>query len=159
MRNIITQFLCIPCGVYTGDIPLLSSTRLMFEEAGVQYKDVCNTEGRADQVLAYYNCTTDPAPSFPVLAPPIIQHLSESGDETILSQSAAILHFLGTQFGLCPEGAEHDAHALQIALTAADYIAEGHDTFHPIKKTATYDSQKEEAQPFIEYFKSTRLPR
>ncbi|KAL5518311.1 hypothetical protein EMCRGX_G004021 [Ephydatia muelleri] len=111
--------------------------RLMFEVAGVKYRDVCNDEKNADSVLKY----------------------EDSGEDFILSQSVSILHFLGTQFGLCPVKPEDDAHALQIALTVADYISEGHDAFHPIKKTGTYESQKEEAKPFIEYFKSTRLPR
>ena len=87
----------------------------MFEVAGVDYHDICNEERKADKVLAYYQPSADhPMPSYPVLAPPIIQHLSQEGKEFILSQSVSILHFLGTQFALCPETEEDDAHALQV---------------------------------------------
>ena len=83
----------------------------------------------------------------------------EEVEDFILCQTVAILLFLGTEFGLCPEKPEDMAHAHQVALTVADYIAEGHDAHHPIKKTGTYDSQKEEAKPFINYFRTVRLPR
>ena len=46
-----------------------------------------------------------------------------------------------------------------MTLGVADYLGEGHDVFHPIKKTGLYDSQKNEAQPYIEQFKKERMPR
>ena len=41
----------------------------------------------------------------------------------------------------------------------ADYITEGHDAYHPVKKTGSYESQKEEAKPYIEAFMKERMPR
>lgn len=126
--------------------------RLMFEEAGVPYDDVCRI---ADSHNACLQHMKGEAEGFPVLYPPIIKR----GD-FVLNETTAILVYLGEQFGMYPSGgAEEEAHALQLALSAANYIGEGHDCFHPLKKGGTYDSQKEEAKPFIEAFRTERIPK
>lgn len=40
-----------------------------------------------------------------------------------------------------------------------DYHAEGYDAYHPVKKTGTYDSQKDEAKAYTERFKTNRMPK
>ena len=45
-----------------------------------------------------------------------------------------------------------------MTLIASDYISEGHDCFHPVRKSGTYDSQKEEAAPQIKLFREERMP-
>lgn len=81
--------------------------RLMFEEAGVPYDDVCNREGNSDAVLKYFKGEHD---GFPVRAPPVIQR----GD-FVLSQTPAILQYLGKELGMYPEGGpEEEAHAVQV---------------------------------------------
>ena len=128
--------------------------RLMFEEAGVAYDDVCRREDSHRAVLAFYQ-PPEPGVVAPVFAPPIIRK-----GEFVLSQTAAILQYLGRLFGLYPSGgAEEEARAMQLTLTVMDYVSEGIDAFHPIKKTGTYDSQKDEAEKFIEVFKKDRLPK
>ncbi len=47
----------------------------------------------------------------------------------------------------------------QVVLTVTDYHAEGHDAYHPVKKTGSYQSQKEEAKPYVERFKAERMPK
>ena len=128
--------------------------RLMFEEAGVAYDDVCRIEDSHLAVLAFYQ-PPEPGVVAPVFAPPTIRK-----GEFVLSQTAAILQYLGRLFGLYPSGgAEEEARAMQLTLTVMDYVSEGIDAFHPIKKTGTYDSQKDEAEKFIEAFKKDRLPK
>ncbi len=126
--------------------------RLIFEEAGVAYDDVCKREGNSNTAMKYYKGEND---GFPVIAPPIIRKGS-----FVLNQSTAILSYLGKEFGLFPGGgAEEEAHALQMALSACDYISEGRECFHPVEKHGSYDMQKEEAKPFIGKFKKDRIPK
>ena len=40
-----------------------------------------------------------------------------------------------------------------------DLMGEGHDAYHPVKRTGTYDSQKEAAAPMIKQFREERLPK
>ena len=126
--------------------------RLMFEEAGVQYEDVCRVQNSSEECVKFYKWEKE---GFPVIAPPIIQH-----GEFVLNETPAILQYLGRKFNLYPEGGlEVEARALQIVEVILDYHAEGHDAFHPVKKSGTYDSQKKEAEPRIADFKKDRLPR
>ena len=125
--------------------------RLLFEEAGVPYTDVCRNAGSSSEALKYRR---GEVPNVPTMVPPIVRR----GD-FILNQTTAILHYLGKEFGLYPTGGhQEEAVALQWALTAADYIAEGHDCFHPLDKTGSYDSQKAEAAPQIKKFREIRMP-
>ena len=38
-------------------------------------------------------------------------------------------------------------------------MGEGHDAYHPLKKTGTYDSQVEAAKPQVKQFQEERLPK
>lgn len=126
--------------------------RLLFEEAGVPYLDVARKEGSSSKVLEYRQ--RGKTSNLPSLFPPIIK----KGD-FVLCQTSAILQYLGKEFGLYPTGgAQQEAIALQMVLIAADYIAEGHDCFHPVRKSGTYDSQKEEAAHQIKIFREERMP-
>ena len=40
-----------------------------------------------------------------------------------------------------------------------DLMGEGHDAYHPLKKTGSYDSQVEAAKPQIKQFREERLPK
>lgn len=127
--------------------------RLLFEEAGVPYVDVARKEGNSSKVFEFVQ--RGKTTNLPTLFPPIIRK-----GNFVLNQTAAILQYLGKEFGLYPSGGpQEEATTLQLTLTALDYIAEGHDCFHPVRKNGSYDSQKEEAAPQIEWFKTERLPR
>lgn len=137
--------------------------RLLFEEAGVPYDDVCRREGKSTAVLRHFK-VSDPeaqklfqedASSYPVSAPPIIVR----GD-FIMNSTPAILVYLGKKFGLYPSGGdEEEAHALQINNLVTDFVAEGYDCFHPKSKLVPYEPQKEEAEPFIKTFVAERLSK
>ena len=128
--------------------------RLMFEEAGVPYEDVCRGPKGAEPAIQFYKGKVD-SMLFPVLAPPIIQK-----EKFVMNQTPAIMEYLGKKFDMYPTGGpEVEAHAMQVNMAVADYIAEGHDAFHPVVKTGTYDSQKTQAEPYIARFKKERMPR
>ena len=48
---------------------------------------------------------------------------------------------------------------IQINAVVTDLMGEGHDAYHPVKRTGTYDSQKEAAAPMIKQFREERLPK
>ena len=48
---------------------------------------------------------------------------------------------------------------LKISAIVTDLMGEGHDAYHPVKKTASYDSQIEAAKPQIKMFQEERLPK
>ena len=134
-------------GVGRGEFP-----RLMFEEAGVPYDDVCRKAKDSTAVMKFIKGEEE---GFPVQFPPIIK----KGD-FVLSQTPAIMAYLGKIFGLFPEGGpEDEAHAMQLTLTVADCLAECMIAFHPVSGHATYVSQKEEAKPYIEKFRTERFPK
>ena len=126
--------------------------RLMFEEAGVAYEDICRKAKDSAAVLKYVRGEET---GYPVQFPPIIRR----GD-FVLSQTPAIMEYLGKKFGLYPEGGpEDEAHAMQLTLTVADCMAECMIAFHPVSGHASYTTQMEEAKPFIEKFRTERLPK
>ena len=47
----------------------------------------------------------------------------------------------------------------QIVSIVGDAHGEGCDAYHPVDKMGTYDSQKEQAKPYVEKFLEKRLPR
>ena len=86
--------------------------RLLFAEAGVEYRDVCREEKSSATALEFYKGERD-ANEFPVLSPPIIRN-TETG--FVLCQTPAILEYLGKCFRLCPADSDLDAqaHAMQV---------------------------------------------
>jgi glutathione S-transferase len=121
--------------------------RVMFEEAGVPYEEV--TAGLREFFWEKLDLQT-----YPTLAPPAIR----KGD-FILGQTAVCAKHLAIEFGLMPKDLVDSSHADQIVTTVHEYIAEGRMAFHPVKNTMSYHDQKEEAKPYIEAFKTDRLPR
>ncbi|KAL3846871.1 hypothetical protein ACJMK2_017824 [Sinanodonta woodiana] len=125
--------------------------RLVFEEAGVKFKDMRDTVdagGISSLVLQ------GELGGFPVLAPPVIKKGNFQ-----MCQTPAICRYLGKEFGLYPENPVDEAHADQVNLTIHDYIAEGRLAFHGMNHTASYYTQMEETKPYIERFVKDRLPR
>ena len=136
-----------PLGVFPGRGEYV---RLMFEEAGVAYEDVCRKNNSNADVLAFMKGNK---PGFPVWAPPIIQ----SGD-FVINQTPAIMIYLGKKFGLCPTGGpEEEAHATQLLLTIHDYHFEGNMSCHPVDLHASYSTQVEEAKVTQKKFCEERM--
>lgn len=122
--------------------------RLALEAAGADYVDVSRQDdGKAMMALLE---ETDHA-SF---APPFLK----LGDRTV-GQVAAILAWLGPQLSLSPNGDSDRAWLNQIQLTVADFVAEVHDTHHPVEMKAYYDEQKEEALRRSREFREHRISK
>ncbi len=109
--------------------------RLALEEAGADYIDVA----RESEGLAVMMRMMEQA-EHPPFAPPFLKD-----GETIIGQTAAILLYLGARHGLAPKDPAGGLWTHQVQLTIADFVAEAHDTHHPVGVGLYYEDQKEEA--------------
>ncbi|HXX69327.1 MAG TPA: glutathione S-transferase [Polyangiaceae bacterium] len=125
--------------------------RLALEAAGAAYVDVARSPGgMAAMMKILKGGLPGPLP----FAVPFLRH----GDR-IVSQSAAILAYLGPLLGLAPEDEQGRSEALQIQLTLADLVTETHDTHHPISSGLYYEEQKAAAKARSAAFVSERVPK
>ena len=108
--------------------------RLALEEGGADYADLPPRERR------------------PAFAPPYLQV-----GKQVISQTPAILLYLGDKLGLAPARERLRLHGLQ--LTIADWLVEVHDTHHPIASSLHYEEQKHEAKRRARIFLESRLPK
>lgn len=124
--------------------------RLALEDAGADYVDIGRRDGAA-AVAAGLDAAGNPEPPF---APPYLR----DGEITV-SHVANILQYLGPRLGLAPadEGQRLWCHGLQLTLT--DFVAEIHDTHHPLGPSLYYEDQKSEARRRATLFLDQRLPR
>ena len=101
--------------------------RLALEDSGADYIDVCRGAGRGQGVEALTALLRSPGLAQLPFAPPILR----DGD-LLISHVANILSYLGPKLMLSPEGEplRWFANGLQLAIT--DFVAEVHDTHHPI---------------------------
>jgi len=128
--------------------------RLVLEEAGARYRDVARETGRGAGVAALVRFLNGRGIERPPFAPPFL----EAG-KLIIGQTANILQFLGARHGLAPknEGGRLWTHELQ--LTMADFLAEIHDTHHPVASGLYYEDQRPEARRRAADFLRHRLPK
>ena len=126
--------------------------RLALEEAGADYVDVARGRGPGRGVKAMTALMGDRA--LAPFAPPFLR----DGD-VLVSHVANILAYLGPKLGLAPkdEALRLFAHGLQ--LTVADFVAEVHDTHHPISTGLYYEDQKPEAKARSKAFLDHRAPK
>ena len=96
----------------------------------------------------------DPAGGGPFFAPPILRH-----GAVTLSQTAAILQYLGPRLRLVPDDEASRLRANHLQLTIADFVLEAHDTHHPIASSLYYEDQKPEAARRTHAFVQSRLPK
>jgi glutathione S-transferase len=128
--------------------------RLCLEEAGAQYLDVARTaragagEARIMRLLAGRGIRRAP------FAPPVLK-----AGPLLISQTANILLFLGERHGLAPKGEAGRLWVNGLQLTVADFLAEIHDTHHPIASSLYYEDQKPEARRYAAEFLKHRVPR
>ena len=115
--------------------------RLALEDAGASYRDVW----RESKSMAH---------SPRAFAPPYLK-----AGKLIIPQTANILLYLGPRLRLAPknEPARLRLHGQQ--LTIADWLAEVHDTHHPIASSLYYEEQKREARRRAAIFCAERLPK
>ena len=125
--------------------------RLALEDAGAQYIDVARRPEGAAALMRFLGRRSAARAPF---APPFLK----AGTQ-LIAQTANILLYLGPRLGLAPKR-EADrlwVHALQ--LTIADWLAEVHDTHHPIASGLYYEQQKPEAKRRTAHFLRHRLPK
>jgi glutathione S-transferase len=129
--------------------------RLALEEAGADYVDVARMAARRGMgvpaLLRFLESRTAERPPF---APPFLK----TGD-LVIGQTANILLFLGPRLGLAPRAEEDRLWVHQLQLTISDFVAESHDTHHPIAGSLYYEDQKREAKRRAADFIGGRLPK
>lgn len=128
--------------------------RLVLEEAGADYVDVAREKGVGRGVKAMMAMMEGRAAPFLPYAPPFLR----DGD-MIVSHVANILDHLGPKLGLAPrdEAQRRFAHGLQLTIT--DFVAEVHDTHHPISNGLYYEDQKPAARERAKAFLDYRVPK
>jgi len=115
--------------------------RLALEDAGAKYRDVWR---ESDRLSLHHRA----------FAPPCLK-----AGRLIIPQTANILLFLGPRLGLAPKGEAARLHLHAQQLTIADWVAEVHDTHHPIASSLYYEDQKREARRRSRIFLAERLPK
>ncbi|MDV4178425.1 glutathione S-transferase family protein [Rhizobium brockwellii] len=128
--------------------------RLALEEAGADYIDITRQSGRGRGTGAMFEIMeSENEPHIP-FAPPFLK----DGD-LIIPHVANILFYLGPKLGLAPEneGLRYVVNGLQ--LTVTDFVAEVHDTHHPIDMSLYYEDQKQEAKARSAAFIRDRIPK
>jgi glutathione S-transferase len=125
--------------------------RLALEEAGVAYLDIARKPGG---VAAIMRMLDDRRITHPPFAPPFLK----SG-KLIIGQTANILYFLGARHGLAPRREAARLWANQLQLTIADFVAEIHDTHHPISAGLYYEEQRPAAKRRAADFLKRRAPK
>ncbi|NIR98500.1 MAG: glutathione S-transferase [Gammaproteobacteria bacterium] len=127
--------------------------RLALEAAGTEYDDVGRGKDGPDfDAVSAVLWTEDPGP--PAFAPPVL----DVGGR-LIAQTATILLYLGDRHGLAPGGELDRLWVQQLQLTLADWVAEIHDTHHPVGATLYYEDQKPEAARRAAVFREHRLPK
>lgn len=129
--------------------------RLALEEAGADYVDLAlvpDEQGGGVPALKRWLEGDDVAR--PPFAPPFLK-----AGRRLIGQTANILLFLGARHGLAPrdEGGRLWTHQLQ--LTIADFVAEAHDTHHPLGPDRYYEEQRAAAKRRSAGFLAVRAPK
>src|SRR5687767_10745764 len=116
--------------------------RLALEEAAVRYVDVALVpEERGGGEPAISRLLESEDETRPPFAPPFLK-----AGRQIIGQTANILLFLGGRHALAPRDWRGRAWTHQLQLTIADFVAEVHDTHHPISTSRYYEDQKPAAR-------------
>lgn len=129
--------------------------RLALEAAGATYVDVARLpaeKGGGVRVLTTLLAEADGGGPF--FAPPVLRH-----GAVTLSQTAAILQYLGPRLHLVPEDEASRLKANHLQLTIADFVLETHDTHHPIASSLYYHDQQAEALRRAVLFIKSRIPK
>jgi glutathione S-transferase len=127
--------------------------RLAMEEGGAHYRDIARESGTEAGIQAMMRVLNDRAGRSPY-APPFLK-----AGRLLISQTANILQFLGPRLGLAPRADAGRLWAHELQLTIADFVAEIHDTHHPIAGSLYYKEQKKEARRRAADFLVNRMPK
>lgn len=126
--------------------------RLALEDAGADYVDVTREPARGTaEMMKLIKSTSEAHIPF---APPFLR----DGDQ-IVSHVANILFYLGPKLGLAPDDEALRWFANGLQLTITDFVAEAHDTHHPVSLAKYYEDQKAEAKIRATDFINSRIPK
>jgi glutathione S-transferase len=125
--------------------------RLALEEAGAGYVDVARRGTGEERMIELMTRGRMETPPF---APPYLK-----AGKLWIGQTANILLYLGAREGLAPKPEAGRLWAHQLQLTIADFVAEIHDTHHPIGSALYYEEQRKEAKRYAENFRKGRAPK
>jgi glutathione S-transferase len=124
--------------------------RLALEEAGADYADV----SRSARGMAAMMKLMETRGGTPPFAPPFLK-----AGKLVIGQAANILFYLGSRHGLAPKAEAARLWVHQLQLTVTDFVAEVHDTHHPIGGSLYYEDQKAAAKKRTEEFWKERVPK
>jgi glutathione S-transferase len=125
--------------------------RLALEDAGADYFDVARApRGMSAMMRLMENRSV----AYPPFAPPFLK-----AGKLLIAQTANILLYIGPPLDLVPKSDAGRLWANQLQLTIADWVAEVHDTHHPIAGNLYYEEQKVEARRRAADFTAARLPK
>jgi glutathione S-transferase len=122
--------------------------RLALEDAGAAYVDVARRPRGMAAMSKFLESRSVKRPPF---APPFLK----SG-KLVIGQTASILFFLGPHLGLTAKDEAARLWTHQLQLTIADWVAEVHDSHHPVASSLYYEEQKREAKRRAEIFRVER---
>ncbi|HEY6455885.1 MAG TPA: glutathione S-transferase [Steroidobacteraceae bacterium] len=128
--------------------------RLSLEEAGAAYVDVARDAKSGTGIARLMRFVKGQHESRPPFAPPFLK-----AGRLVIAHTANILMFLGPRHGLAPQQEAGRLWANQLQLTVTDFVAEVHDTHHPIASGLYYQDQKKEARRRTLDFLQNRLPK
>ena len=123
--------------------------RLALEDAGAAYDDVA----RSPRGMAAMSRMMEQA-GRPPFAPPFLK-----AGRLVIGQTANILLYLGARHGLAPKAEAGRLWVHQLQLTITDFVAEVHDTHHPIGVSLYYEDQRGPARKRTEEFWNERVPK
>lgn len=127
--------------------------RLALEEAGADYADMARRPGQRG-VPAMMKILENERLPRPPYAPPFLK-----AGNTIIAQTALILHYLGPRLGLAPRDEAGQLWAHQLQLTVTDLVVHIHDTHHPVSGWLYYEEQKPAAKRRTADFWRYRMPK
>ena len=125
--------------------------RLALEDAGADYLDVARGAKGMAAMMRFMESRSVKNPPF---APPFLK-----AGKLVIAQTANILFFLGPRHVLAPKTEPGRLWAHQLQLTIADWVAEAHETHHPISGSLYYEDQKREAKRRAADFTAERMPK
>jgi glutathione S-transferase len=128
--------------------------RLALEEADADYVDVARRPGKSGGVPAMMKLLDGTRVRHPPFAPPFLK----AGD-LIIGQTANILLYLGPRHDLAPRRESARLWTNQLQLTISDFVAEVHDTHHPIAAGLYYEDQRPAAKRRAADFLKSRAPK
>jgi glutathione S-transferase len=126
--------------------------RLALEAARADYRDVARLAGHGNGVDAMLRLMDESGRA--PYAPPFLK-----AGKLLIAQAANVLQYLGPRLGLGPNGEAGRLWAHQLQLTVSDFVAEIHDTHHPIASSMYFEEQKRESRDRSRHFLGERLPK